>query len=186
MDNEVLHIQNCQLGQLDSFTMLYEKYIDEIYKFVYLKTYDREKCEDITSEVFIKALNSISTFKLGKWANFRAWLYKIAYNQVIDTFKKEKETTSFEDYIDTWMEDDLWKKIDDKEKLKQVFWFLGQQKQEHKDIVIMRVWSGMSYKEIAEITGKSEINCKKIFSRTMALVNANFILLLGVFLYIIL
>jgi RNA polymerase sigma-70 factor, ECF subfamily len=186
MDNEVLHIQNCQLGQLDSFSVLYEKYVDEIYKFVYLKTYDREKCEDITSEVFIKAMNSISTFKIGKAMNFRAWLYKIAYNQVIDTFKREKETTSFEDYIDKGMEDDIWKKIDDKEKLKQVFWFLDTQKGEQKDIVIMRIWSDMSYKEIAEITGKSEINCKKIFSRTMALVNANFVLFLGLFLYIIL
>lgn len=185
MDNEMLHIQNCQLWKFDSFSELYEKYVDEVYKFVYLKTYDTQKAEDITSEVFMKAINSINTFKVWKTANFRAWLYRIAYNLVIDTFKKEKEVTSFEDYIENWIEHDLWRKIDDKEKLKEVFWFIWEQKKEHSDIVIMRVWWWLNYKEISQITGKSEANCKKIFSRAIALVNANFILLLGALLYII-
>lgn len=181
----MLHIQNCQLGKLDSFSELYDTYIDEVYRFVYLKTYDSQKAEDITSEVFMKAINSIGTFKVGKMANFRAWLYRIAYNQVIDTYKKEKETTSFEDYIEKGIEHDIWRRIDDKQKLREVFGFLARQKKEHSDIVIMRVWEWLTYKEISQITGKSEVNCKKIFSRTMALVNANFLFLIGLLTYII-
>lgn len=181
----MLHIQNCQLWKFDSFTELYEKYIDEIYKFVYLKIYDSQKAEDITSEVFMKALNSINTFKLGKWANFRAWLYRIAYNQVIDTYKKEKNITSFEEYIDVWIEKDLGKEIDNKKKLKEVVSFLSEQKKDHSDIVFMRIWSGLSYREIAEITGKSEVNCKKIFSRSVSLLNTHFILGVCILMYII-
>lgn len=170
----MLNIQNCQLWKFDSFSELYEKYVDEVYKFIYLKTYDTQIAEDITSEVFMKAINSINTFKIDKQANFRAWLYKIAYNQVIDTYKSKKEIISFEEYIDTGLETDLWKTIDNKKKLKDIFSFLDSQKKEYKDIVIMRVWWGLSYKEISQITGKSEANCKKIFSRSVATINANF------------
>ena len=181
MDDEMLSIQNCQLWKFDAFTELYEKYIDEIYKFVYLKTYDSQKAEDITSEVFYKAINSINSFKIWKTANFRAWLYRIAYNQVIDTSKKTKDIISFEEYLDIWLENDLWKKIDDKQKLKDIFNFLKTQKKDYTEIVTMRVWGGLSYKEISVITGKSEVNCKKIFSRSVALINANFALILFFF-----
>ncbi len=153
---------------------------------MYLKTYDTPKAEDITSEVFVKALNSISTFKLDAGANFRAWLYRIAYNQVVDTFKKEKEIVTFEDYIEDGIEHDIGRQIDDKEKLKSVFALLAKQKEEHRDIAIMRIWNGLSYKEIAEITGKSEVNCKKIFSRMMAVVHANFVFLIACMLYFVL
>ena len=177
----MLLIQNCQLWKYDSFSELYERYADEIYKFVFLKVYEQEKAEDITSEVFMKAINSIQTFTIGKWANFRAWLYKIAYNQVIDSYKKAKENISLEDYVEKWLEEDIWKKIDDKDKLKKVFQYLETEKKDYKDVVIMRVWDWLSYKEIAHILGKSEVNCKKIFSRAIAVLNANicFLILLG-------
>lgn len=178
MDNEMIIIQNCQLGKFDAFWELYEKYVDEIYRFVYLKTYDSHKAEDITSEVFMKAINSINTFKITKGANFRAWLYRIAYNHIVDSYKKEKDLKSLEEYLEKWLEQDLGKEIDDKEKLKQVFTFLSEQKKEHKDIFIMRIWWGLSYIEISTITGKSVVSCKKTFSRTIALINANFVLLL--------
>ena len=173
----MLLIQNCQLGKYDSFSELYESYCDEIYKFIYLKIYDTQKAEDITSEVFMKAINSIQSFTIGKWANFRAWLYRIAYNQVVDTYKKQREQVSLEEYIESGFEEDLWKKIDDKEKLKQAFSFLEKEKKDYQDIVIMRVWDWLSYKEISHIIGKSEVNCKKIFSRAIAMINANLCML---------
>jgi RNA polymerase sigma-70 factor (ECF subfamily) len=62
MEDKELVIQ-CQSGNLGVFSELYDRYIDKIYKFVYLKTSNQEIAEDITSEVFYKAMNSINSFK---------------------------------------------------------------------------------------------------------------------------
>jgi len=78
----------CQNSKIDNFALLYEKYIDEIYKFVYLKTYDKDLSEDLTSQTFLKALDKIHTFKVTPDANFRAWLYRIAYNLIVDNYKR--------------------------------------------------------------------------------------------------
>ena len=62
--NEQEIIILCQKWKLENFSYLYEKYIDEIYKFVYLKTYDKELCEDIVCQTFLKAIDKISSFKI--------------------------------------------------------------------------------------------------------------------------
>jgi RNA polymerase sigma-70 factor (ECF subfamily) len=66
---------------------LYEKYFDQIYKFIFLKTFDKELTEDLTSQTFLKAIDKIKSFKNDENANFRAWLYRVAYNLTIDEFK---------------------------------------------------------------------------------------------------
>jgi RNA polymerase sigma-70 factor (ECF subfamily) len=72
---------------LEHFSELYDIYFDKIYKFVFLKTYDRQLAQDITSETFFKALDKINTFKNNKESSFKAWIYRIAYNLVIDDYK---------------------------------------------------------------------------------------------------
>jgi RNA polymerase sigma-70 factor (ECF subfamily) len=62
MEDKELVIQ-CQSGHLGVFSELYDRYIDKIYKFVYIKTSNQETAEDITSDVFYKAMNSINTFR---------------------------------------------------------------------------------------------------------------------------
>ncbi len=57
---------------------------------MYLKTYDKELAQDITSETFLKALDKINTFKNNKESSFKAWIYRIAYNLVIDDYKVAK------------------------------------------------------------------------------------------------
>ncbi|MGB2111176.1 MAG: RNA polymerase sigma factor [Patescibacteria group bacterium] len=56
--------------------------------------------------------------------------------------------------------------------------FLNTLKPEQKEIIILRIWEDLSYKEISEITGKSEDNCKKIVSRNLKNIAANFIIFL--------
>jgi len=50
-------------------------------------------------------------------------------------------------------------------------------KKEHRDVIFMRVWEGLSYREISEITGMSLVNCKKIFSRSCKKLNEHFAIL---------
>jgi RNA polymerase sigma-70 factor (ECF subfamily) len=77
---------------LDYFSKIYDKYIDKIYKFVYLKTSNKEVAEDIVSDVFLSALNNIKSFRLDENSSFNSWIYKIAYNKIIDFYKKNENT----------------------------------------------------------------------------------------------
>lgn len=160
--------KNCQKGNLNEFGKLYDKYIKKIYNFIYYKTHHKETAEDLTSQTFIKALDNIKTFIPSK-GSFVSWLYRIARNNVIDYYrKKERGTVDIYDFWGLSSKTDIGYDIDMKEKLSQVKDYLKKLSFEQREIIIMRIWDNLSYKEISEIIKKSEASCKMTFSRTMA------------------
>ncbi len=159
-------IQACQKGRPEEFGQLYDKYIKKIYDFVYYKTHHKETAEDLTSQSFMKALEKISSFDCDK-GTFQAWLYQIARNTVIDYYRTKKSDLDIEDVWDLSDDEDLERDFDTKQKLEKVEKYLKKLKAQQREIVIMRVWQGMSYQEIAEVLDKSEDSCKMMFSRTI-------------------
>ncbi len=185
--NDIEIVTLCQKWQLDSFWELYERYVDKIYKFIYLKTYDVDLAQDLTSQTFLKALDKINQFKVWENANFNAWIYRIAYNLIVDNYKKEEkdQITNIDEILEIWYTQDFAQNVDNKEKLKEVLKYFDTLKEKHKQILLMRLWEDLSYKEISEITGESVANCKKIVSRTLSKVPSElmaliFILLLNI------
>lgn len=177
MQDEIL-VKQCIDWNLESFSHIYDKYIDKIYKYVFLKTSSKEIAEDITSDVFLSAIKNISKFKIDENSSFQAWIYKIASNKIIDFYKTNKDLQDFWDYLEVWVIENFWENLDNKNKLKEVFWYLESYKKEHREIFILRIWEDLSYKEISQITWFSEDNCKKIVSRIIKTINVNFVLLL--------
>ncbi len=171
-------IEKIQLWKLDFFWKLYDKYVDEIYKFVYLKTTNKEVSEDIVSETFFSAMQNIDNFKTQGNANFRAWIYKIAYNKVINFYKIKDRNVAICEYLDLSLEEDIAKDIDNKNKLQEIQKYLDNIKKRDREVLIYRIWNDLSYKEIAEIMWISADNCKKIVSRTLKDISANFIFIL--------
>lgn len=165
-EQEIIAI--CQKWNMNFFQELYEKYVDHIYKFIYLKTYDTDISEDLTSQTFLKAIDKIHTFQNNDQANFKAWLYRIAYNNVIDMYKSKQEHLEIDSIEDEWYSENFWENFDNKELLKNIMTYLNTLNPKHKQILIMRIWDDLSYKEISEITQESVDNCKKIVSRTLA------------------
>ena len=153
-------------GELNQFGTLYDFYIKKIYNFVYYKTMHKETAEDLTSQTFFKALDNIQKFDETK-GSFSSWLYRIARNTVIDYYRTKKSNTNIEDVWDLSGDDDIEKDIDAWQKLKQVQEYLQNLKADQREIVVMRLWDQLSYKEIAEITGKTIASCKMTFSRVM-------------------
>jgi RNA polymerase sigma-70 factor (ECF subfamily) len=164
--NEQAIISKCQQGKLEEFGQLYDKYIQKIYNFVYYKTHHKETAEDITSLVFMKAIDKINSFDSGK-GNFSSWIYRITRNTIIDHYRTKKEDANIEDIWDLAGDENIERDIDTRNKLKEVEKYLEKLNPEHRDIVIMRVWQGMSHNEIADALGKTEASIKMTFSRTM-------------------
>jgi len=150
----------------EDFSQLYDKYVKKIFNFIYYKTHHKETAEDLTSETFMKALTKISGFDESKGA-FSTWLYQIARNTVIDFYRIKKSNLNIDDIWDLANEENIACDLDTKQKLTEVKKYLKTLKSEQREIVILRVWEGMSYKEISEAMGKSEASCKMAFSRTI-------------------
>lgn len=159
-------IKECQKGNLDNFGLIYDDFFDKIYRFIYYKTHHKQTAEDLTSKTFIKALEKINSFD-SKKGLFSSWIYRIARNNVIDYYRTNKKNFDISGIWDLGESKDFDKTIDDRDKLAQVSRYLKKFKPEQREIIIMRIWDGLSYKEISEIIGKKEGNCKMIFSRTM-------------------
>ncbi len=75
-------------GDQQAFARLYEANFDRIYRYIYLKIGDREEAEDMTQQVFMNALRSISSFKY-QGTPFTAWLFRIAHNQIVDYLRRK-------------------------------------------------------------------------------------------------
>jgi RNA polymerase sigma factor (sigma-70 family) len=158
-------VSACRKGDLDRFTELYDRYFEPIYRFIYFKTQHCETAEDLTSQTFLKALEHIERFKDG---SFQAWLYRIARNTVIDHYRTTRPQSDIED---AWDLDDGTNPARDAELrdlVGRVRGSLSQLPADQRDVVLLRLWDDRPYREIAEIMGKSEANCKVMFSRAVA------------------
>ncbi len=160
-------VEQCKQGNRAAFAGIYDTYIDEIYKYIFYRTYHRETAEDLCSRTFLKVMEKIHQYKLKK-GSFPVWIFRIARNQVIDHFRTKKRTVDIHNIPEIAGKVNVEKDAVDKEQVVRITSLLQKLKPLQREIVLLRVWQEMPYKEIAGIIGKSETNCKMIFSRTLA------------------
>ncbi len=166
MYNEKELIQKSQRGDNEAFGKLYDKHVRTIYNFIFYKTRHKETAEDLTSQTFFKALSHMDSVDADR--SFISWLYKIAHNSVLDHYRTKKHNDDIDDFYDlTDGSEDIGVKIDDAAEAAKVKKYLEKLSPLERDIIIMRVWQELSYKEIAEIVGKSEASCKMVYSRSI-------------------
>lgn len=159
--------RKCQQGNLEHFGLLFDAFHQKIYKFVYFRTHHKETAEDITSHIFTKALERITTFNPSK-GSFAAWLYQIARNSIIDFYRSHKETENIDDAWDIADNTSIERDVDTRQQLEKVRSYLYTLPAQQRDIVLMRVWDDLSHKEIASILDTSEASVKMTFSRVLA------------------
>jgi RNA polymerase sigma-70 factor (ECF subfamily) len=162
--NNLVLIEQAQAGQAEAFGKLYDFYIKKIYDFVYYKTLHKNTAEDIVSEVFLKAWKNINQFKDG---SFSAWLYAIARNAVIDNYRKQQDLIDIDDCWDLSDGQDFLTKIDSGLKIEKIKQAMSELKSSDRELVIMRLWLDMSFKDIAEQLGKTEGAVKMSFGRAL-------------------
>ena len=156
-----------QEGNPEHFSELYNRYIDKIYRFIYVSLRHRENSEDITSKVFIKSFEKIKTYQT-KSAPFGAWIYGIARNALIDHYRtggRENPTDSLPELPhDARIE----KNIDISNSMKKLDTIMSQFDDEIKQILTLRLWEEMPFGDIAQILNKSEGAIKMSFYRSVA------------------
>ncbi len=164
--NDAEIIAQVQAGDTDRFGVLYDAYFPRIYAYLFYRTHDRAVAEDLVSATFFKAIEGIHTFTSRK-GTFSAWLYRIARNTLYDHSRRRANAKNLplEDAERTPGSGDVEKEVADRDLLRKVSAVLGTLSPVQREVVVLRAWDGLSYKEIAEILDKSEASCKVAFSR---------------------
>lgn len=164
-------IQRCLSGHPDAFGLLYDAYVRKIFTFIYYRTHQRETAEDLTSLTFLKALRSLHQFD-AKVGSFSSWLYRIARNAVTDHYRTNHVNRDIADVWDLADSTDLVGEVHTRTQLERVRGMLHQLTPQQREVVLLRAWEGLSFREIAEITGGTEASCKMSYSRSLRTLRA--------------
>lgn len=149
-------------GDERALEMLINKHNQRITSFIYSKVLDRDITEDIFQDTFIKVINTLKKGSYSEEGKFLPWVMRIAHNLIIDHFRKNKRMPKFEGNDDfnifSVIGDD--KLNAEKQIIKdQIDSDLGQLIEElpddQREVLIMRIYKDMSFKEISENTGVS-------------------------------
>ncbi len=166
-ETDVSAIAACKAGRLSAFDTLYMRYQAPVYGYLSRRSPDRATAEDLTSQTFLKALENIRSYDDGK-GTMKAWLFTIARNLLTDHFRRRHGGSEpIEAAEEIAGSDDVAGTVHlrlESSKLKEAIQTLNPAQRE---IVTLRIWEGLSYAEIADITGRKEGNCKVIFSRAV-------------------
>ena len=145
-------IQNAKKGEEIAYTLLLNTYWKDIYRFQFSKTNDEEEAEDITIKTFAKAFDKISMFNDDY--KFKTWLISISKNIYIDHHRKQKTQT-----VSLSKEKEAYKIKDDEptpvdkliieQNLAQLLAYIKQLKPHYQEIINLRFFQEMSYKEIS-------------------------------------
>jgi RNA polymerase sigma-70 factor (ECF subfamily) len=149
-------VQRAKQKDQKAFTELYEAYFDKIYRYVSVKIGDKTEAEDMTQQVFLKALESISSFKW-KGVPFSAWLYRIAHNQVVDYYRKQKKRAiTLQDETMVVSDSNPQQMAERNLDVERVMSATQQLTEAQREVIALRFTGGLSTAEVANIMGKSQ------------------------------
>jgi RNA polymerase sigma factor (sigma-70 family) len=150
-------------GDMDSFEVLINRHKNRVYTYIKLIVKDHQLAEDIFQDTFIKVIKSLQKGKYQEKGIFVSWVVRIAHNLIIDHFRKAKhlKTISSDDSeIDVFNSKKLSdQNVEDAMILDQISTDVRKLvellSEEQKEVILLRHYGGLSFKEIADQTGVS-------------------------------
>lgn len=154
------------------FEKLYDTYYDSLYRYIYVCVKDKWNAEDIISTVFMKIYESRE--KIQDVEKSRNWVFKIAHNAIIDFYRKNGRVIPIDDFIDAASDDDSYENILIKDEFSKVKKIIEELPPETKDIIYLRFYGGLKFREIGEAVNKTENTVKSIINRAMKKVRISY------------
>ena len=134
---------------------LYEEYYNKIARYIFVRIGDRAEAEDLSGEVFLKALQSLDSYK-ERGIPMHAWLFRIAHNLVVDYFRQAaKRKTVPIDTVQVVTEEDPQTIVEVKMELERVAKALDQLTSAQRQVVELRFFGELTSEEAGRILNKS-------------------------------
>jgi len=151
-----------------AFVQLYHKHYDEVFRYCVHRLFDRNIAEDITSEVFLKAVQNFGRFNVNGKPQFRNWLYRIATNEVNNHFRKKTGRDGLFKRFSEQSNDDT----DDAESLPEELALLKKVifalKPKYQNVITLRFFENLKLTEIAGVLGCSPATARSRLARALA------------------
>lgn len=162
MNSDALLVSAYVNGDESALGELIIRHKDRIYRFIYSKVYDRDVTEDIFQDTFVKVINTLKRGAYNEEGKFLPWVMRIAHNLVIDHFRKNNRMPKFDSNDDF----NIFSVLSDgalnaehsliKDQVQRdVQRLIEELPEDQKEVLIMRMYKDMSFKEISEQTGVS-------------------------------
>ena len=149
-------------GDSEALSILVERHKDKIYTSIYLLVKDKYLAEDLFQDTFIKVIDTINGGRYNEEGKFLPWVMRIAHNLCIDYFRKVKRTPTIKTSGDhdifevlNFSEGGMEEKMIQGQSHDRVRKMLDMLPEDQKEVIVMRHFADLSFKEIATITGCS-------------------------------
>lgn len=152
-------------GDNGAFDILLKRYESKVFTYISYSVHSTELAEDLFQETFIKAIVTLKQGRYTENGKFSAWIMRIAHNLVIDHFRQnagdtvvsrdENPITDITSDMSVVADDNIENQLISEQTLREVRSLIKLLPDSQREVVIMRFYQDMSFKEIADVTGVS-------------------------------
>ncbi len=148
-----------------AFRPLYQKWLTPVYRYFFFRLGNVKDAEDLTSQVFLKAMEDLPRYR--SRYRFSTWLFTIAHARIVDYFRKGGREVALENAECIFAaQDPLVQTIRDDE-LDRLVVLVRRLKEGEQELIRLRFFAGLNYREIGEIVHRSEEAVRKSISRLL-------------------
>lgn len=153
----------------ETFGVLYERYVDQIYQYIFYRTGSRYDAEDLTAKTFYRALANLKRYRY-RGLPFSAWLYRIAHNLVANWHRdrQRRRTVPLDSLVMAGKSresaEQLVETRERAEVLREAIFRLAPDRQE---LLVLKYTTDLSNKQIGRVMGRSEGAIKALYHRTL-------------------
>lgn len=153
-----------------AFGILYERYVERIYGYIYHRVGNVQEAEDLTARTFYRALDNLDSYE-DRGAPFAAWLFRIAHN-LMANWHRDRSRRRFLSLDRLWSqkaeEDSPEEQVEQEENHEALWSAINRLPEERRNLLVWKFGSQMSNLEIGELMNKSESAIKSLYFRTLA------------------
>ncbi len=156
MDEERSWVQRARQGDGEAVGLLYRRYAPAIFRYLYYRLGDQQVAEDMTSEVFVRALEALPRYR-ERGIPFSAWLYRIAGARVADHFRQHRRRPTVALSPESVAEG---RSLEEQAELRMVAGDLQRAVAEltplQQQVILLRFVEGLAHSDVGRILGRSE------------------------------
>jgi RNA polymerase sigma-70 factor (ECF subfamily) len=158
-------VERARQGDADAFGAIYDRFQPEIVRYLRHRVGDMDHAEDLCQQVFLKAWQAIPRYQQ-RGAPFQAWLYRMAHNQMVDHFRRQRPTTDLEG-VEVPEPAEAEARVEHAELMAHLQSAMERLSEDHRQVLVLRFLMEKSAAEIGAIMDRKEVTVRGLQLRAL-------------------